>query len=94
MPNIAEQLKKRGGVYIFIQSSINFNNVPTEKHCVEDTETCVIKLSLTNIKAIVLAVYTSPTGNFNKFLQKLDNVLSIFPNNKSEFIICVSFLKS
>jgi hypothetical protein len=27
-------------------------------------------------------------------LQKLDNVLSIFPNNKSEFIICVSFLKS
>jgi hypothetical protein len=36
----------------------------------------------------VLAVYRSPSRNFNKFLQKLDNILSIFHNNKSEFIIC------
>jgi exonuclease III len=36
----------------------------------------------------VLAVYRSPIGNFKKFLQKLDNILSIFQNNKAEVIIC------
>jgi exonuclease III len=80
---------KNGGVCIFIHNSIKFNNVLIEKYCVEkDIEACAIKLILTNIKIIVLAVYRSPSGNFNKFLQKLDNILRILHNNKSEFIIC------
>jgi hypothetical protein len=59
------------------------------KYCVEkDIEACAIKLILTNIKIIVLAIYRSPIGNFNKFLRKFDNILSIVHNNKSEFIIC------
>jgi hypothetical protein len=36
----------------------------------------------------VLAVYRLPIWNFKKFLQKLNNIFSIFHNNKAEFIIC------
>ena len=73
----------------FIHSSIKFSNVSIVNYCVEkDIEACAIKLILTNIKIIVLAVYKSPSGNFHKFLQKLDNILSIFHNNKSELIFC------
>jgi hypothetical protein len=81
-------IHKNGGVCIFIHSSIKFNNVSVAKYCVEkDIEACAIKLILTNIKIIVLAVYRSLIGNFNKFLRKLD-ILNIFHNNKSKFIIC------
>jgi hypothetical protein len=36
----------------------------------------------------VITVYRAPTGNFDTFLQKLDNILNIHNNSKSEFIIC------
>jgi hypothetical protein len=65
-----------------------FKNVPIAKCCVEkDIEACAIKLILTNITTIILAVCRSPIGNFNKFLRKLDNILSMLYINKSEFII-------
>jgi hypothetical protein len=84
----SRSIYKNGCVCIFIHSSIMFKNVPVAKYCVEkDTEACAIKLILTNITTIILAVYRSPIGNFNNFLQKLD-ILSILYNNKTEFIIC------
>jgi hypothetical protein len=66
-----------------------FKNVPVVKYCVEkDIEACAIKLTLTNITTIILAVYRSLIGNFNKFLRTLDDILSMLYNNKTEFIIC------
>jgi hypothetical protein len=65
-----------------------FKNVPIAKYCVENIEACAMKLTLTNITTIILAVFRSPIGNFNKFLRKLDNILGMLYNNKSEFIIC------
>jgi hypothetical protein len=35
----------------------------------------------------LLAVYRSPIRNFDNCLQKLENILSMLYNNKSEFII-------
>jgi exonuclease III len=83
------KIHKNGGVCIFIHDSIKFSNTSIVKNCVEmDIEACAIKLISTNIKIIVLAVYRSPSGNFDKFLVKLDNILNTLQNNKSEFIIC------
>lgn len=80
---------ENGGVCIFIHSSIKYNNISLEKYCVEkDIEVCACKLLLTNIKIIVLTIYRSPSGNFDIFLQNLDNILSSLYNKKSEFIIC------
>jgi hypothetical protein len=80
---------KNGGVCIFVHDSIKFSNVSVEENCVEkDIEACAIKLISTNIMITVLTVYRSPSGNFGKFLHKLDNILNTVHNNKSEFITC------
>jgi exonuclease III len=83
------KIHKNGGVCTFIHDSIKFSNVSIVKNRVEmDIDTCAIKLISTNLKIIVLAVYRSPSRNFDKFLVKLDNILNTLHNNKSEFIIC------
>jgi hypothetical protein len=66
--------------YIFITQS---------NYCVEkDIEACAIKLSLTSIALITLAIYRSPIGNFSNFLKKLDTILNNVHNNKVEYVIC------
>jgi hypothetical protein len=80
---------KNRGVCIYIHSSIKFNTVSVANYCVEKgIEAGAIKLILTSITMIILAVYRSPIGNFSNFLQKLDNILNRLHNNKTEFIIC------
>jgi hypothetical protein len=80
---------KNGGVCIFIHNSIKFSNVSLDKYCVEkDVKVSACKLTPSNVKIIVITVYRAPTGNFDTFLQKLDNILNTHHNNKSEFIIC------
>jgi hypothetical protein len=72
-----------------VHDSIEFSKVSVVTNCVEkDIEACVIKLISTNNKITVLTVYRSPSGNFDIFLEKLDNILNTLHNNKSEFIIC------
>jgi exonuclease III len=80
---------KNGGVCIFIHNSIKFDNILFEKYCIEkDMEVYDCKLIYTNIRIMVVTVYRSPTGNFDIFLQKLHNILSVHYSNKVEFIIC------
>jgi exonuclease III len=78
------------GVYACnIYNSIKFNSVSVSNYCVEkDIEACAIKLSLTSITLIILAIYRSPIGNFSNFLQKLDTVLNKLHINKVEYVIC------
>ena len=65
------------------------NSLSVSNYFVErDIEVCAIKLSLTNITLIILAIYRSPSGNFNNFLQKLDTILNKLHNNKVEYVIC------
>jgi hypothetical protein len=79
---------KNGGVCIYIHSLIKFNTVSAANYCVvKDIEACAIKLILTSITMIILAVYRSPIGNFSNFLQKLD-ILNRLHINKAEFIVC------
>ena len=80
---------KKGGVCIFIREDLEFFTISLDKYCKEkDIEVCAVKLNLTSIKLIILAIYRSPSGNFTNFLKNLDSVLNAWYSNKTEFVIC------
>jgi hypothetical protein len=77
-------------VYIFIHEDLEFFSVSLDKYCKKkDTEVCAIKLNITPIQLIILAICRSPSGNFTKFLKNLDSVLNTWYSNKTVFVICV-----
>jgi len=47
-----------------------------------------VQLKLNKKNVIIFCVYRTPSGNFDYFLNKLDNILHSLHNYKSEFIIC------
>jgi len=61
-------------------------------------EVCAIKLNITPIHLIILAIYRSPSGNFTNFLKNLDSVLNKWYSNKTVFVICgdinINYLKN
>ena len=80
---------KNGGVCIFIHEDLEFFSILLDKYCKEkDIEVCGVKLKITPIKLIILAIYRSPLGNFMNFLKNLDSVLNKWYSNKTEFVIC------
>jgi hypothetical protein len=67
---------KNGQVCIFIHEDVEFFSISLDKYCKEkDTEVCAVKLNVTSIKLIIVAIYRSPLGNFMNFLKNLDSVL-------------------
>jgi hypothetical protein len=60
------QKLKNGGVSIFVHESINFIGIDLQHRCKEqDTEICAIKMNLNKLNIIIIAIYRSPTGDFN-----------------------------
>ena len=51
----------------------------------KDPETCAIILNLPKIKAVIITIYRSPTGNYNNFFRKFE---SFFESVKKKLIIC------
>jgi hypothetical protein len=46
------------------------------KYCKDqETEVCVLKLKSTFFNACIMTVYRVPTGNFNLFLNRLDDII-------------------
>jgi hypothetical protein len=83
------QFLKNGRVSIFVHESIKFTNLTLEGKCKEqEIEVCAVKLNLSAIKIIIIAIYRLPSGNFSYFLKKSDTILNLLHNNKIEFIIC------
>ena len=76
---------KNGGVCIFIHEDLEFTNISLDKYCKEkDIEVCAVKLNINFTKLTILAIYRSPSGNFNTFLKNLDSVLNKWYSNKTE----------
>jgi hypothetical protein len=68
---------------------LEFSTISLDKYCKEKyTEVCAVKLNITPIKLIILAIYRSPLGNFTNFLKNLDSILNTWYSNKTEFVIC------
>jgi len=57
------------------QKNLRYSNTDFHKYCKDqDIEVCVLKLKLTFFNVCVMAVYSAPTGNFNLFLNRLDDI--------------------
>jgi exonuclease III len=80
---------KSGCVCIYIQEALKFTNINLQKHCKEqDTEIAAVQLKPNKKNVIVFCVYRAPSGDFDYFLNKLDNILNSLYSYKTEFIIC------
>ena len=61
-------------------------------YCVDQVcEVCAIHLNSSDDKLCILAVYRSPSGNFNTFLTNFDLILKKFFNLNYNFIVCGDF---
>jgi exonuclease III len=81
--------KHMGGVCMFIQKNIPFTCLEIGNYCKDqDIEICGIQLNHDYDKLCILAVYRSPSGNFDNFLTNLDSVLQKLFLLKFTFIIC------
>jgi len=62
---------KNGGGVILVQEDLDFSPISLDNYCKEkDTEVCAVRLGITPIQLIILAIYRSPPGNFTNFLKK------------------------
>jgi exonuclease III len=83
-----QNLQKQG-VYIFIRDDESFNKIVTSLHCTKQTlEVCAVELETKSSNLRILALYRTPSANFNQFTERLDATLKYLYNPKSEFLIC------
>jgi hypothetical protein len=81
-----------GGVCIYVRSDLNFTTINVTQFCDEmNIEICAIKITARNTNIIVLCVYSSPSGNFDHFVNTLDTALKSLYKSKIEFILCGDF---
>jgi len=86
------KLIKCGGVCIFLHKSYQFINVDLNSHCREqDIEICAIRLVHSPLNFCILSIYRSPTGNFDTFMEKLEEILNLLFLNLVNLIVCGDF---
>jgi hypothetical protein len=86
------QLIRGGGVCIYIRTDMNFTAINLSQFCDEkNVEICSLKIFIAKTNIIVLCIYRSPCGNFEYFINKLDEVLKLLCKPKNEFILCGDF---
>ena len=87
--NYCRKNLKNGGVCIYIQENLKFTKINLQKHCKEqDMEIAAVQLKHNKKNTVILCVYRSPSGDFDYFLNKLDNILDSLYNFKTELILC------
>ena len=80
---------EKGGVCIFVQENLWYIKLDLQKHCKDkDFEVYATKVRFNTRQANIIAIYRSPSGNFNFFITKLDVILRQLYTVTAEFIIC------
>jgi hypothetical protein len=80
---------EKGGVIIYVHNSLQYTNIDLSKYCKEkNIEICSLKLIINSLNIFIITIYRAPSGNFNYFLQQLDNILQSFSTPTSHIIIC------
>ena len=80
--------KKRWCLYI-CQKKLQYSIIDLDKYCKDqDIEVCVLKLESTFFNVCIIAVYRAPTGNFNLFLNRLDDIIKTLYKANLQLIIC------
>ena len=71
---------------------MKFSKVDTLHYCKDqDLEIAAIKLKLEKTKVILFCLYRVPVGNFDYFINQLDDLLHSLYSPKLKFIICGDF---
>ena len=67
---------EKGDVCIFVQENLRYVKLNLQKHCKDkDFEVCATKVRFNTTQANIIAIYRSPSGNFNFFITKLGVIL-------------------
>jgi exonuclease III len=83
------QAVKRGGVCIFIQNDLEYSMIDVSKYCKDqDIEICLLNLKTTSFSSHIMVVYRAPTGNFNLFLNRLDDSIKSIYRANLNLILC------
>jgi len=71
------------------QKNLKYSNIDLDKYCKDqDIEVCVLNLKLTFFNVCIMAVYRAPTGNFNLFPNRLDDIIKTLYKVDLQLIIC------
>jgi hypothetical protein len=54
-------IHEKGGVIIYVHSSLKFSNINLSKHCKEnDIEICAVKLNVSSSTVCIITIYIAP----------------------------------
>jgi exonuclease III len=80
---------QRGGVCMFVRKDLYFNKTDISHNSREkDLEICAVEIETKATKLIIFCLCRAPTGDFNQFINHLDDTLKLFDKPKAEFLIC------
>ena len=75
---------------IFVHETLRSTNIDLVTYCKEQViEACALKIETTLFNATIIAIYRTPSGNFNLFLNGLDNIIGSLFKVGAKLIICV-----
>ena len=80
---------QRGGFCIFIEKGLEYFKIDVNKYCNDqDIEICMLNFKTTSFSFYIMVVYRAPTGNFNLFLNRLDNSIKSIYRANLNLILC------
>jgi len=83
----------RGGVCIIIQNNLQYSKIDVKKYCKDqDIELCLLRFKTTSFSSYLMVVYRAPTGNFNLFLNRLDDSIKSVYRSNSNLILNIDYL--
>lgn len=83
---------KKGGVCIFTHETMQCSELNLNKFCREkDLEICAVNFYLQSYKLCIMTIYRSPTGDFQYFIDTLEQILDNIHHNFNNIILCGDF---
>ena len=88
--NFCRTSYRNGVVCIYVHESLQSSNMEVQKYCKEkDLEVCSVRLYLPTCTIGIVNLYRSPLGNFNYFLNELENLLNFVSRNSMGLIVVI-----
>ena len=82
--NYCRTALKCGGTCIFVHEDVHFTNIDLSKHCMEkNLEISALKVTFRKKFLIILCLYRAPSGDFEYFIDHLEEILQSLHNPKT-----------